>query len=99
MSIKKWQEIAEQKQVVENQRKNILNAFKERKVKDEMGSIAGEKLFRPFTRRMEKIPEDEFIVPDYDIDDQTRNFKNVFHLEKVMNTNMRKNKGSPIILF
>ena len=42
-----------------------------------MGSIASEKLFRPITRRMEKIPEDEFIVPDYDINDQTRNFKNV----------------------
>ena len=54
MSTKKWQEIAEQKQVVENQRKNILNAFKERKEKDEMGSIGAEKLFRPITSRMGK---------------------------------------------
>ena len=77
MSIKKWQEIARQKEEVENQRKNILLAFKERKVKDEMGLIGAEKLFQPITRRMEKIPEDQFIVPDYDIDDQTRNFKNV----------------------
>ena len=52
MSIKKWQEIAEQKQVVELQRKNILNAFKERKVKDEMGQLKAENFFLPVTRRM-----------------------------------------------
>ena len=54
LSIKKWQEIAQQKQVVEEQRKNFLNAFKKRKVKDEMGGLAAEKLFLPVTRRMEK---------------------------------------------
>ena len=54
MSIKKWQDIAEQKQVVENQRKNVLNAFKERKVKDELGELKTEKLFRPITSRMGK---------------------------------------------
>ena len=52
MSIKKWQEIAKQNEVVEEQRKNILNVFKERKVKDEMGESKTEKLFRPITSRM-----------------------------------------------
>ena len=78
MSIKKWEEPAQQKEEVEKQRQIILNAFKARKVKNEMGGLAAEKLFRPITRRIEKIPEDEVImVPDYDIDDQTRIFKNV----------------------
>ena len=31
MSIKKWEEIAKQKQEVEDQRKNILNPFKQKK--------------------------------------------------------------------
>ena len=33
MSIKKWEEIAKQKQEVEDQRKNILNTFKQKKSK------------------------------------------------------------------
>ena len=40
MSIKKWQEIAKQKQEVENQRQSILIAIKERKVQEEMGELA-----------------------------------------------------------
>ena len=54
MSIKKWNELAQQKQVVEEQRKNILNAFKERKIQDEIGLIGAEKLFRPVTKRKER---------------------------------------------
>ena len=72
MSIKKWQEIAEQKQVVEEQRKNILNAFKERKVKDEMGGLAAEKLFRPITKKLyppeHKIPERKDFYENFDRD-------------------------------
>ena len=33
MSIKKWEEIAQQKQEVEDQRKNILNTFKQKTLK------------------------------------------------------------------
>ena len=73
MSIRKWQDIAKQKEVVENQRKNILNAFKERKVKDEMGGLAAEKLFRPLTRRMGE-KQIQFVAPDYDVDDEIRNW-------------------------
>ena len=43
MSIKKWEEIAQLKRVVEEQKQLILNAFKERKIKDEMGGLAAEK--------------------------------------------------------
>ena len=83
MSIKKWEELAQQKRAVETQRQSILNAFKERKVKDEMGNLVAEKLFKPVTKRMEKIPEAEgFEGPDYDIDDQTRIFKNVLPFDE-----------------
>ena len=77
MSIKKWKERARQKRVVEAQRQQILDAFKERKIQDEMGGLAAEKLFRPITKRTGKIPEDEGVFSDYDLDDETRNFKNV----------------------
>ena len=58
MSIKKWQEIARQKEV-ENQRDNILNPFKERKVADEMGSMKAEKLFRPITKKLDPAKKEE----------------------------------------
>ena len=70
MSIKKWQEIEQQKQVVEEQRKNILNAFKARKVQVEMGGLAAEKRFRPITKKLNppehQIPErDKGITPKF----------------------------------
>ena len=72
MSIKVWQEIARQKKEVEKQRAEILNAFKERKVADEMGSMAAEKLFRPITKRLdpakEEEPEQEDLYVNFDRD-------------------------------
>ena len=73
MSIKKWQELAQRKEEVEKQRLTILNAFKARKVQDEMGGLAAEKLFRPITRRMEK-KQIQLQTPDYDVDDEIRNW-------------------------
>ena len=70
MSIKKWEEIAQQKRAVEEQRQFILNAFKERKIKDEMGGLTAEKLFRPITKRLiEKPPEEERQLPNYALDE------------------------------
>ena len=43
MSIRIWEDIASQKKQVENQRKEILNAFKQRKVADELGHGKGRK--------------------------------------------------------
>ena len=74
MSIRKWQEIAKQKEVVEEQRKNILNAFKERKIQDEMGFIGAEKLFRPITKRMGEKQIQQLPAPDYDVDEEIRNW-------------------------
>ena len=77
MSIRIWEDIASQKKQVENQRKEILNAFKQRKVADEVGMVRAEKLFQPITKLLRK-PRDDLggVVPDYDIDDQIRTFKN-----------------------
>ena len=78
MSLKKWEEIAQQKRAVEEQRQLILNAFKERKIKDEMGGLAAEKLFRPITKRL--TPGEsaerrrELQLPDYAVDDETLNW-------------------------
>ena len=68
MSIRIWEDIASQKKQVENQREEILNAFKQRKVADELGVVRAEKLFQPITKllgkpREEKKFEEKF--PDY----------------------------------
>ena len=76
MSIRIWEDIARQKEQVENQREEILNAFKQRKVADELGQVRAEKLFRPITKLLVKPIAEYGMVPDYDLDDQTRNFKN-----------------------
>ena len=78
MSIKKWEAIAQQKRIDEAQTQRILNAFKERKIKDEMGGLAAEKLFRPITKRL--TPEEsaerrlDLQLPDYAVDDETLNW-------------------------
>ena len=77
MSIRIWEDIVSQKKQVEDQREKILNAFKQRKVADELGAVRAEKLFRPITKLLEEKPVPSGPPrPDYDIDDQTRNFKN-----------------------
>ena len=76
MSIRIWKEIADQKKQVEDQRKTILNAFKKRSVEDQMGTIQAEKLFQPITKLMAKRSKEDKPFPDYDIDDQTRLYKN-----------------------
>ena len=73
MSIRIWEDIARQKKQVENQRKEILNAFKQRKVADELGQVKAEKLFQPITKLLGKprnekderseLQEEKF--PDY----------------------------------
>ena len=75
MSIRIWKEIADQKKQVENQRETILNAFKQRSVEDQVGVLKAEKLFQPITKLLGK-KEEENQFPDYDVDDQTRLFKN-----------------------
>ena len=69
MSIRIWEDIASQKKQVENQREEILNAFKQRKVADELGVVRAEKLFQPITKLLGKPREGEKFAasdfPDY----------------------------------
>ena len=69
MSIRIWEDIASQKKQVENQREEILNAFKQRKVADELGMVKAEKLFQPITKLLGKPREGEKFAasdfPDY----------------------------------
>ena len=69
MSIRIWEDIASQKKQVENQREEILNAFKQRKVADELGMVRAEKLFQPITKLLGKPREEEKFAasdfPDY----------------------------------
>ena len=69
MSIRIWEDIASQKKQVENQRKEILNAYKQRKVADELGQVRAEKLFHPITKLLGKPKEGEKFAasdfPDY----------------------------------
>ena len=67
MSIRIWEEIARKKKQVEDQRETILNAFKQRKIVDEMGQVRAEKLFQPITNLLGKPREekDEEKFPDY----------------------------------
>ena len=76
MSIRIWNEIADQKKQVEAQRARILNAFKQRSVEDQVGVLKAEKLFKPITKLLGKPSNEEKPFPDYDIDDQTRLVKN-----------------------
>ena len=78
MSIRIWKEIADQKKQVEDQRKTILNAFKQRSVEDQMGTLKAEKLFQPITKLMvkprRKVKQQP--IPDYELDDWILDFMN-----------------------
>ena len=76
MSIRIWEDIASQKKQVENQRKEILNAFKQRKVADELGVVRAEKLFQPITKLLGKPREEkkEEKFPDYSMAGEDINY-------------------------
>ena len=65
MSIRLWEEIARQKEEIENQRQIILNTFKESKVAEKLGAMKAEKLFRPITRRMEPAVKPPVLEEDF----------------------------------
>ena len=53
MSMKKWQESVNEKAEVEQQNESILAAIKNNKIKEELGQLSGEKLFKPITSRLD----------------------------------------------
>ena len=54
MSMKKWRELVNEKAEVEQQNESILAAIKNNKIKEELGQLSGEKLFKPITSRLER---------------------------------------------
>ena len=72
MSMKKWRELVSEKAEVEQQNESILAAIKNNKIKEELGQLSGEKLFKPITSRLDTrvavaTPEEK--VPDYGMDE------------------------------
>ena len=57
MSINKWRELVSEKEEVEKQNESILAAIKNNKIKEELGLLSGEKLFKPITSRLDTIQE------------------------------------------
>ena len=53
MSMKKWRELVSEKAEVEQQNESILAAIKNNKIKEELGQLSGEKLFKPITSRLD----------------------------------------------
>ena len=75
MSMNKWRELVSEKEEVEKQNASILAAIKNNKIKEELGLLSGEKLFKPITSRLDTIQEgaapkeEKEEVPDYGMDE------------------------------
>ena len=72
MSMKKWRQLVGEKAEVEQQNESILAAIKNNKIKEELGQLSGEKLFKPITSRLDTRvavagPEEQ--APDYGMDE------------------------------
>ena len=74
MSMKKWRKLVSEKAEVEQQNESILAAIKNNKIKEELGQLSGEKLFKPITSRLDTRnlaavagPEEQ--APDYGMDE------------------------------
>ena len=75
MSINKWKQLAEKKAALEAQNAKILNTFKKHEIEKQFGEQASERFFKPVTRRLEPIPEEEKKKeegPDYGMDEFDR---------------------------
>ena len=89
MSVKKWQQLAEEKTVLDKQTEEIHQKFRMDKINKEFGQLSGEELFRPITKRLdekssdnveEEEEEEEQEGPDYTMDefDETYPFGDEF---------------------
>ena len=88
MSVKKWQQLAEEKTVLDKQTEEIHQKFRMDKINKEFGQLSGEELFKPITKRLDKKSsttveeeeEEEQEVPDYTMDefDETYPFGDEF---------------------
>ena len=91
MSVKKWQQLAEEKTVLDKQTEEIHQKFRMDKINKEFGQLSGEELFKPITKRLdekssdnvEEEEEEEQEAPDYTMDefDRTNPFSDEFRLD------------------
>ena len=54
MSVKKWQQLAEEKTVLDKQTEEIHQKFRMDKINKEFGQLSGEELFKPITKRLDE---------------------------------------------
>ena len=76
MSVKKWQQLAEEKTMLDKQREEIHQKFRMDKINKEFGQLSGEEFFRPITKRLDEKSsdnveeeEEEQEGPDYTRDE------------------------------
>ena len=76
MSVKKWQQLAEEKTVLDKQTEEIHQKFRMDKINKEFGQLSGEELFKPITKRLDEKSrdnveeeEEEEEGPDYTMDE------------------------------
>ena len=58
MSLKKWQQLAEEKSAVDQQEQETHQKFKMDKINKEFGQLSGEELFKPITKRLDEKSSD-----------------------------------------
>ena len=85
MSVKKWQQFAEEKTVLDKQTEEIHQKFRMDKINKEFGQLSGEEFFKPITKRLDEkssdnVEEEEQEGPDYTMDefDRTNPFGDEF---------------------
>ena len=58
MPVKKWQQLAKEKTVLDKQTEEIHQKFKMDKINEQFGQLSGEEFFRPITKRFDEKSSD-----------------------------------------
>ena len=76
MSVQKWNQLAEEKSVVDQQTQDIHQKFRMNKISKELGQLSGEELFKPITKRLDEkssaTTQEVEESPDYAMDEFDR---------------------------
>jgi len=76
MSVQKWNQLAEEKSVVDQQTQDIHQKFRMNKISKELGQLSGEELFKPITKRLDEkssaTTQEVEGSPDYAMDEFDR---------------------------
>ena len=58
MSIKNWQQLAEEKSKLDKQTEEIHQKFRMNEINKEFGQLSGEEFFKPITKRLDEKSSD-----------------------------------------